>query len=121
MAALFLYCSIKVCLLLSYTCAFDHMLFSGLIHVTIGHTLALCALCKQQLYQSVALSFPVSLLRNWILPANPYSPGSFLPPPSVQSFSCSVQQLCSSQPALQYVLLIPSLFSVLLWIEKKKF
>lgn len=39
--------------------------------------------------------------RNWILPANTNSPGSFVSPSSVQSFLCSIQQLCSSYSALQ--------------------
>lgn len=54
----------------------------------------------------LALYYFFPLHRNWLLPANTDSPGSFVPPPSVQGFPCSIQQLCNSYSALQYVLLL---------------
>lgn len=57
--------------------------------------------------KSASLSFFHFLFlffRNWILPANPYSAGSFSSPPNFKSFPCCAQ-FCSGKPALQYVLL----------------
>lgn len=56
------------------------------------------------LHLILAVIFPPH--RNWILPANTNSPGSFVSPSSVQNFLCSIQQLCSSYSALQYVPLL---------------
>ena len=76
----------------------------------IDHTLGQCALALRDNCFFFTLNrilafyiFFFPLHRNWLLPANPDSPGSLIPPPSVQSFPCSVH-FRNSYSALQYVL-----------------